>query len=280
MIVEPARTLLTRRQRSVLTFLRRHIRTRGYSPSNAEVAEQCGLGAPSGAQRIISVLEERGYVCRRDGRNRAVELAYPSIGEVAPGSVASFVLTAIRSFQRTVRGRLLATVVEVEIDDDTMGALLADASARNEFMRRYRINKADESGALQADSFDDLLAQLSQRSTWPEFVVDHAVFNAGSRAAADQVLTILPNLEPALLDIIDMSDAALTQCRRWLANILATGKVDPIQLQRRAVMMEHVTRVVANIVTEQLGRDQVLGAEWGSDPLRRLLRAPDSESLK
>ncbi len=272
-----SRQLLTRRQRAVLRYLRRHIATRGYAPSNAEIAQQCELGAPSGAQRIVAVLEDRGYVRRRGGKNRVIELAYPSIGAPSPGSAALFVLTAIHSFQRTIRDRLLRTSLEGGVDEDTIRTLLRDACARTDFTSRYTIAEADKSAALHADAFNDLLAQLGQPTAWPEFVVDHAVFNEGSMAGADQLLTALPELEPALLDIVDISDASLQHCRRWLAAIVATRQVDPVQLQRRALVMEHVSRVVATIVTEQLERDEALGAEWGNDPLRRLLRAPGGE---
>jgi hypothetical protein len=279
MVTSSRRRLLTRRQRSVLSYLRRHIGARGYPPSNAEIAEQCELGAPSGAQRIVSVLEDRGYLRRRGGKNRVLELAHPPIGALPPSSAALFVLTAIQSFQRAARDRLLRTLLGGDIDEDTMTALLIDTSARTEFLRRYRIGQTDKSAALQADSFNDLLDQLGRPTAWPEFVVDHAVFNEGSMAGADQLLTALPELEPALLDIIDISDASLQQCRRWLADILATRQVDPLQLQRRALVMEHASRVVATIVTERLQRDEALGAHWGNDPLQRLLGVPSRETI-
>ncbi|MCV6983533.1 helix-turn-helix domain-containing protein [Mycolicibacterium pulveris] len=274
MSIRAARQPLTTRQRFVLRYLRRHAAAHGYCPSHTEVSEACGLGGSSGAHRILSVLEARGYVRRLGGKSRGLELTYPEIGPLAQGSAESFVLTAVTSFQRAVRHRLLRTSLEADLDDNTMTTMLADATARNRFLARYAVEADELQAHLAAESFKDLLDQVGGTSTWPEFVVDHAVFNEGSVAGASQLLATLPQLEPALLDIIDISDTSLRSCRRWLADVLAMPGVDARRLQRRALLMEHVSRLAANIVAGQLQQDRALGVAWGNDPLHRLLSPP------
>jgi len=66
--------MLTRKQHELLIFIERHLTTTGFSPSFEEMKEALQLKSKSGIHRLISALEERGFLSRRHHRARALEV--------------------------------------------------------------------------------------------------------------------------------------------------------------------------------------------------------------
>ncbi len=66
--------MLTRKQHELLTFIDRHLKSTGFSPSFEEMNEALQLKSKSGIHRLISALEERGFLRRRHHRARALEV--------------------------------------------------------------------------------------------------------------------------------------------------------------------------------------------------------------
>lgn len=66
--------MLTRKQHELLTFIDQHLRATGFSPSFEEMKEALQLRSKSGIHRLISALEERGFLRRRHHRARALEV--------------------------------------------------------------------------------------------------------------------------------------------------------------------------------------------------------------
>lgn len=66
--------MLTRKQYQLLIFIDRHLKQTGFSPSFEEMKEALQLRSKSGIHRLISALEERGFVRRRHHRARALEV--------------------------------------------------------------------------------------------------------------------------------------------------------------------------------------------------------------
>lgn len=69
--------MLTRKQHELLTFIDKHLRETGYSPSFEEMKDALQLKSKSGIHRLISALEERGFLSRRHHRARALEVTRP-----------------------------------------------------------------------------------------------------------------------------------------------------------------------------------------------------------
>lgn len=69
--------MLTSRQRDALQLLETSIRETGTAPSLEEMAVSLGLVAKSGVHRILSSLEERGFIRRLPNRARAIEILRP-----------------------------------------------------------------------------------------------------------------------------------------------------------------------------------------------------------
>jgi repressor LexA len=79
--------MLTRKQHELLTFIERHLKETGFSPSFEEMKDALQLRSKSGIHRLISALEERGFLRRRRHRARALEvIRLPE--NVAPMAVA------------------------------------------------------------------------------------------------------------------------------------------------------------------------------------------------
>jgi len=66
--------MLTRKQHELLTFIDKHLRDTGFSPSFEEMKEALSLKSKSGIHRLITALEERGFLKRRAHRARALEV--------------------------------------------------------------------------------------------------------------------------------------------------------------------------------------------------------------
>ncbi|MGX9965009.1 transcriptional repressor LexA [Roseomonas sp. F4] len=66
--------MLTRKQHELLMFIDKHLRATGFSPSFEEMKEALRLKSKSGIHRLITALEERGFLKRRAHRARALEV--------------------------------------------------------------------------------------------------------------------------------------------------------------------------------------------------------------
>jgi repressor LexA len=66
--------MLTRKQHELLIFIDHHLRTTGFSPSFEEMKDALSLRSKSGIHRLISALEERGFLRRHHHRARALEV--------------------------------------------------------------------------------------------------------------------------------------------------------------------------------------------------------------
>jgi repressor LexA len=66
--------MLTRKQHDLLVFIDQHLKQTGFSPSFEEMKAALNLKSKSGIHRLISALEERGFLTRRHHRARALEV--------------------------------------------------------------------------------------------------------------------------------------------------------------------------------------------------------------
>jgi repressor LexA len=67
--------MLTAKQHELLLFINKRLGERGVSPSFDEMREALDLKSKSGVHRLISALEERGFIRRLPNRARALEVA-------------------------------------------------------------------------------------------------------------------------------------------------------------------------------------------------------------
>jgi repressor LexA len=78
--------MLTRKQSELLSYLNEHMQQHEVPPSFDEMRDALGLASKSGVHRLVSGLEERGYIRRLANRARAIEILKPA---AAAGSVVT-----------------------------------------------------------------------------------------------------------------------------------------------------------------------------------------------
>ncbi len=66
--------MLTKKQKNLLLFINKKLRSTGISPSYEEMKESLNLKSKSGIHRLISALEERGFIKRLAHKARALEV--------------------------------------------------------------------------------------------------------------------------------------------------------------------------------------------------------------
>jgi repressor LexA len=66
--------MLTRKQSELLTYIHQRLTESGVSPSFEEMKDALALKSKSGVHRLISALEERGFIRRLPNRARALEV--------------------------------------------------------------------------------------------------------------------------------------------------------------------------------------------------------------
>jgi len=83
--------VLTRKQYELLTFINRRLNEGGVSPSFDEMKEALQLKSKSGIHRLITGLEERGFLRRLPHRARALQvIQMPEAMAFKPSNVAQF----------------------------------------------------------------------------------------------------------------------------------------------------------------------------------------------
>ncbi|MYD99911.1 MAG: transcriptional repressor LexA [Alphaproteobacteria bacterium] len=91
--------MLTRKQNELLLFISQQISKDGVSPSFDEMKDALGLKSKSGVHRLVTALEERGFVRRFPNRARALEITRLPEAE-AYEDRSRTVRSAFRGFRR------------------------------------------------------------------------------------------------------------------------------------------------------------------------------------
>jgi repressor LexA len=114
--------MLTRKQHELLIFIDRHLKSTGFSPSFEEMKDALNLRSKSGIHRLISALEERGFLQRRHHRARALEvtrlpegMAEPAEASAAPGFAPNVIRGDFTSRLPGVRAAETATAVQLPL---------------------------------------------------------------------------------------------------------------------------------------------------------------------
>ena len=66
--------MLTRKQYQLLTYIDNHLNSNGVPPSYEEMKDALDLKSKSGIHRLITALEERGFIRRLPHKARALEV--------------------------------------------------------------------------------------------------------------------------------------------------------------------------------------------------------------
>ena len=110
--------MLTRKQSELLTYLSDHMQQHDVPPSFDEMRDALCLASKSGVHRLVSGLEERGYIRRLANRARAIEILKP-VTAAASGVVTRAVETASNLVSLPLLGRIAAGTPIEALSDPT-----------------------------------------------------------------------------------------------------------------------------------------------------------------
>ena len=110
--------MLTRKQSELLNYLSDHMQQHDVPPSFDEMRDALGLASKSGVHRLVSGLEERGYIRRLANRARAIEILKP-VSAAAGGVVTRAVETASNLVSLPLLGRIAAGTPIEALSDPT-----------------------------------------------------------------------------------------------------------------------------------------------------------------
>src|ERR1051325_4486679 len=106
------KTVLTRKQNELLMFINKRLNDDGVSPSFDEMKEALRLKSKSGIHRLITGLEERGFLRRLPHRARALQvLKLPDAAALPAPNVTPFLAESRRSGMAEPRAGFVPQVV-------------------------------------------------------------------------------------------------------------------------------------------------------------------------
>ena len=148
--------MLTAKQRELLLFIDGQLKQDGVSPSFDEMREALDLKSKSGVHRLISALEERGFIRRLPNRARALEVV--KLPETSPGTaIATPIRPAVRaaanhSMEIPLHGRIAAgTPIEALQGTETFAVPSALLGPGEHYALEVSGNSMVEEGILDGD---------------------------------------------------------------------------------------------------------------------------------
>ena len=162
--------MLTKKQHELICFIADRLAETGVSPSFEEMKDALDLKSKSGVHRLISALEERGFLRRLPNRARALEVVkMPERGETKKAATKSTVVPMPRSapqpandvIEIPLHGRIAAGVPIEALEGSTMlpvpAALLGSGD-------HYALEVAGDS-MVEAGIFDGDYALIRRQET-------------------------------------------------------------------------------------------------------------------
>ncbi len=246
--------MLTRKQHELLSFIDRHLKETGFSPSFDEMKDALNLRSKSGIHRLISALEERGFLNRRHHRARALEVL--RLPDAATG--------LLRSDDVAAAGPVLGSAEPGIVAGADATPFLPNV-IRGDFSQRLTgVRAAADAGAVQLPLYGRIAAGLpieALRDTGAHIEVPLALIGSGEHYALEVAGDSM--IEAGILDgdtaIIRREDSA--ENGQIVVALIDDGEVTLKRLRRRgsAVALEpanarYETRIVPSDRVRVQGR--------------------------
>jgi len=215
--------MLTRKQQELLLFIHERLQAGGVSPSFDEMKDALGLKSKSGIHRLITGLEERGFIRRLPHRARALEvLRLPeltgppkvkAVAEAAPPT-PKFQPNVIRGdFRSNLQGR------EAQADAEAVSLPLYGRIAAGLPIEALRDNSA---------SIDIPVAMLSSGEHYALEVAGDSMIEAGIMDGDTVIIQRCENAETGaiVVALVDENEVTLKRLRRK-GNSIALEPANP-----------------------------------------------------
>ena len=147
--------MLTKRQHELLLLIDRRLREDGVSPSFEEMKDAVGLKSKSGIHRLITALEERGFIRRLPNRARALEVLRLPEATTAEASVSMLkpVIESAGMIELPKYGKIAAgTPIEALRGNDTISVPADMVGAGQHYALTVAGDSMIEAGILDGDT--------------------------------------------------------------------------------------------------------------------------------
>jgi repressor LexA len=147
--------MLTKKQHELLTYINERLGETGVSPSFEEMKDALELKSKSGVHRLISALEERGFIRRLPNRARALEVTKMPEGKSGIASAPAAPPAAANSndvIEIPLHGRIAAgTPIEALQGTDTLPVPAALLGPGEHYALQVAGDSMVEEGILDGD---------------------------------------------------------------------------------------------------------------------------------
>lgn len=219
--------MLTRKQYELLMFINRRLNDSGVSPSFDEMKEALDLKSKSGIHRLITSLEERGFLRRLAHKARALQvLKLPDAAAIYPSAVTAFPPPENRRSPGLREGEAAGFTPQLiagGLKPGLPGVMPAQEAAAIALPLYGRIAAGTPIEALRDNSttIDVPLSLLGKGTHYALEVAGDSMIDAGIQ---DGDIAIIQNAETAengqiVVALVDEQEATLKRLRRKGASI-------------------------------------------------------------
>jgi hypothetical protein len=253
---------LTARQAEVLGYIEDYIADHGFPPSGREVAEVCRLGSPSGAHRMLVLLEHKGYLTRKLGVSRGLSVATRPVS--ASGEFAAqdcLPLLALAGWQSVARDAELRMAARIE-NLQAKSVLIETARERHQQVCYLEAALNGAQSIVPAGGRDfiglalrELGGALPRCESWELFVVDELVCNRVSSYVSEYAVKTRPAVRGLLWRHERLSEHALACSQRWTRDVLDSmpDETEFVHLSFRARKLAHDLYATAHMLDTAWG---------------------------
>jgi len=206
--------MLTRKQRELLQFIQERLADTGISPSFDEMKDALGLKSKSGVHRLITGLEERGFIRRLPHRARALEVTRLSDDQMgnraAAGGAAASADAGRRGFS--------ANVIRGDFTPSIPGAMVAQSAETVQLPLYGKIAAGTPIEALKDNSnaVDIPASMLGRGEHYALTVEGDSMIEAGIHDGDTVLIERCENAENGtiVVALIDNNEVTLKRLRR------------------------------------------------------------------
>ena len=232
---------LTERQAQVLDFIEGYITQHAYPPTNREVSEACGLGGNSGAHRMLSTLERKGYLARGQGGCRTLTVVTPDVGQTELNTSEATILAWLGG-AHTVQRDVELQAAQLAPDPSATRMLIAAALTRHDRAQVLADRAALPDGPQPFDALLRLghgLFRPEDPDHWARFVADYAVLNRAAVVVFDRLADESSRLTRLLRPDAQLSRRMAAAAEGWWRSLEATAAPLLVEEARVATSVLH-----------------------------------------
>jgi repressor LexA len=205
--------MLTRKQRELLQFIQDRLAETGVSPSFDEMKDALGLKSKSGVHRLITGLEERGFIRRLPHRARALEVM-----RLAEDQVGSKTAAPNPPAAEPARRGFTPSVIQGDFTPTLPGAVVAQAGHTVQLPLYGKIAAGTPIEALRdhSNSVDVPAGMLGRGEHYALTIEGDSMIDAGIHEGDTVLIERCENAENGtiVVALVDSNEVTLKRLRR------------------------------------------------------------------